>query len=182
MEQELITYCSPTLAGIKTANLFRYHYSSKEQLEKQIEKNSVFLNTKGVHIEILEIKEETALLLVYRRRQLQEELLKSDTTEFLKEFGYISQDIDYCLHRLKNRLALYSDFPHEIGVFLGYPLKDIQGFIFHKGENCKCEGVWKVYSDEQKAKKLFDRYKRCKNAYEKQFSKGKKINQLTVAA
>ena len=38
-------------------------------------------------------------------------------------------------------------FPHEIGIFLGYPLADVAGFIRNKGRNCKCIGTWKVYGD-----------------------------------
>ena len=43
-------------------------------------------------------------------------------------------------------------FPHEIGVFLGYPLEDVKGFIENKGKNFLYSGYWKVYSDVERAK------------------------------
>ena len=45
-------------------------------------------------------------------------------------------------------------FPHEIGLFLGYPFEDVMGFIENKGENYLCSGCWKVYSCEQDARVL----------------------------
>lgn len=50
------------------------------------------------------------------------------------------------------------DFPHEIGLFLGYPLEDVKGFIENKADSSKCSGCWKVYGNEQKALKLFEKY------------------------
>lgn len=47
------------------------------------------------------------------------------------------------------------DFPHEIGLFLGYPLEDVQGFIENRAEGYKCVGCWKVYGDEEYAKQEF---------------------------
>ena len=38
-----------------------------------------------------------------------------------------------------------ADFPHEIGVFLGYPLEDVVGFIRHRGKCFTCCGCWKSY-------------------------------------
>lgn len=72
------------------------------------------------------------------------------------------------------------DFPHEIGVFLGYPLKDVVGFIQNKGKNCKCCGCWKVYSDECEARKKFARYEKCKTIYMSMFQRGKSVLQLTA--
>ena len=36
---------------------------------------------------------------------------------------------------------------------LGYPAEDVQGFIENETKECKCVGCWKVYGDEEKAKK-----------------------------
>ena len=72
-----------------------------------------------------------------------------------------------------------SAFPHEIGLFLGYPPEDVQGFLDHRP--CKCSGCWKVYGDENKAKKTFDLYKKCERVYCQQLARGIDIERLTVA-
>ena len=35
------------------------------------------------------------------------------------------------------------DFPHEISVFLGYPLKDVKCFISRRGSGYHMCGEWK---------------------------------------
>ena len=47
--------------------------------------------------------------------------------------------------------------------------------------NYKCAGLWKVYSDEVRAQRLFDRFKRCTDAYCKLWYAGATIEQLAVA-
>ena len=41
------------------------------------------------------------------------------------------------------------DFPHEIGLLLGYPPEDVSGFIENGGKNFLCSGYWKVYKGRQ---------------------------------
>ena len=57
------------------------------------------------------------------------------------------------------KLRKDSEFPHEIGLFLGYPAEDVKGFIENKAASSKCSGCWKVYGDEQTAMNLFEEYK-----------------------
>lgn len=39
------------------------------------------------------------------------------------------------------------DFPHEVGLFLGYPLRDVEGFIRCRGREASSCAGWKVYGD-----------------------------------
>lgn len=75
-----------------------------------------------------------------------------------------------------------SEFPHEIGIFLGYPLEDVEGFMYHKEEGCKCIGFWRVYGDEKKARETFRSYQNCTQAYLRSWECGRSLEQLTVAA
>ena len=83
---------------------------------------------------------------------------------------------------LHNRLRDYACFPHEIGIFLGYPLDDVVGFIENRGQNCKCCGLWKVYCNESETRKLFDKLEKCTRIYLRVFSEGRTIRQMTVCA
>lgn len=82
---------------------------------------------------------------------------------------------------LISRLRSEEEFPHEIGLFLSYPPKDVLGFIVNRACNHKCQGCWKVYGDEQESKSIFEKYDLCSKIYFQQWKQGKSIEQLTVA-
>ena len=71
---------------------------------------------------------------------------------------------------------------NEIGIFLGYPLADVKGFIENAGKNSKCSGCWKVYCNECEAIKTFKKFEKCKKVYQKLWLQGRSIAKLTVAA
>lgn len=100
---------------------------------------------------ILRRRQGKALLYVFRKSRLQNDLLAPGVARFLSGYGYDTTKADDALERLKKRLSDSAMFPHEIGVFLGYPLGDVIGFIQNAGHNCKCTGCWKVYCNECEA-------------------------------
>ena len=83
--------------------------------------------------------------------------------------------------QLIERLRTSPDFPHEIGLFLGYPPEDVRGFIENKAQDCKCVGCWKVYGDETAAQRRFAQYQKCKDVYCAKWEQGRSIERLTVA-
>ena len=93
-------------------------------------------------------------------------------------------DAEEALVHLIERLSELEDggFPHEIGIFLDYPLGDVIGFIENAGRNFKCSGCWKVYCNECEAVKLFAKYKKCRDVYVRLWQQGRSVMQLTVAA
>lgn len=64
---------------------------------------------------------------------------------------------------------------------MGYPPEDVIGFIENKASGCKTAGCWKVYGDEDAAKKIFKKYKKCTDIYCDKYKKGRSIERLTVA-
>lgn len=182
LDQHLIAHCSPTLAGLKSANIFNYSFKSVKLLDLQLELLNAQLYPKGVAIRVLRYSGTRALLYVYRGRKVQEELKRQGVLDFLSNYGYETDQLEYCLQYLSRRISSHLEFPHEIGLFLGYPLEDVQGFIDNKGKNSRCTGCWKVYCNECEAQKLFDRFDKCKGIYWNLFRRGRTISQLTVAA
>ena len=182
LERYLIRHCSPTLASIKTANLFNIRFENGKQLGEQIGGWNACLNDKGVTLTVLRRSEKSALIYVYRRSRLQRELMQPAAAEFLEKYGYTVRSAEKAVQRLKERLAETGSFPHEIGIFLGYPLSDVIGFIENGGNNCKCADCWKVYGDEKEAKKTFAKLKKCQRMYFYLWKCGSSVLQLTVAA
>ena len=182
MENYLILHCAPTLAGIKTANLFSYTFTSQSELMNSLLLVNEKLNSKGVYAEILRIRNSNALSLVYRKSLLNSDFSRKGVKDFLRLCGYDGNLIDNFIQRLKVRFDCSRGFPHEIGLFLGYPLQDVIGFIENEGKNSKCAGCWKVYTNEYEAVRIFAKYRKCKNVYTKLFFQGRSIEGLTIAA
>ena len=179
-EDLIIKHCSPTLAGIKTGNLFSCQYNSKKEIIEAVRKfNKIFI-PKGVKLIPLKFDENRVLIYMYRPQRLQRDLSEDLAVVLLKDHGYKSSDTTSCISRLKSRVNAPSNFPHEIGLFLGYPPEDVQGFILHKGNYCKLTGCWKVYGNEEKAVKEFAKFKKCSDIYYSKWLQGTTIQRLTV--
>ncbi len=95
--------------------------------------------------------------------------------------GYPCANADRCVVALVEKLHECNEFPHEIGLFLGYPPVDVEGLIDHGVKDFKCVGDWKVYGDEEQARQTFARYRACTECYHAQWCSGKSVEQLTVA-
>lgn len=181
LEPYLIEQCSPTLASIKTANLFRVPYPSDLELQAGLDAMREPLRARGISLEVLRKEVDHALLYLYRREHLERDLSKEGVADFLRQNGYEDCSAATAVRRLKERFAEDQGFPHEIGLFLSYPLIDVVGFIENKGRNCKYCGFWKVYGDEQEARKKFAQYSKCHDIYRRQYAEGKSLWRLTVA-
>ena len=182
LDHYLIDHCSPTLANLKTANLFSCRYASEEQLAGQVRDWHEALRHKGVCVRLLRAGNECALIYVYRPQRLAQDLQQAGVAEFLIRQGYTDLDPDAALDRLSKRLCRQEQFPHEIGLFLSYPLGDVLGFIENGGAHYKCSGCWKVYCNECETARLFAKYQKCRGVYRRLFTGGRSVLQLTVAA
>ena len=178
-----IDNCAPTLAGIKTGNLFLYDCDDYDSFEKEIEQYNKYFKEKGIKIEIVNRIGNKILLYVFRPGLLKRDLMSSESKELLKRFGYERYDFEDCLKRLKermNNMKAVNDFPHEIGLFLGYPVEDVRGFIDNKAKDYKCVGYWKVYGDINEAKKRFSLFDKCISIYKERYKSGVSLDILTV--
>lgn len=180
-EEMIIFHCSPTLAGMKTGNLFACPYSAKNEITENIRRLNKKLAPKGLRILPVFTFDKRALIYVYRPSRLKEDFSKLPVKVILEEYGYPKNNPNQCITKLIKKLHSEGEFPHEIGLFLGYPAEDVRGFIENKARCCKCSGCWKVYGDPQKAEKLFKKYRKCTNVYFAQWKNGKSIERLTVA-
>lgn len=179
-EQALIDYCAPTLAGLKTANLFVCDYDDRATLMDEIRAYNERLRKKGLAMVPVRIRDGRAHIYIYRPAKLACDLGCAHAKKILAHYGYDATKPGQCVARLGQRLADYDTFPHEIGLFLGYPPEDVEGFIRNKGCGGKCIGCWKVYGDAENAQKCFDRFKKCTRIYKDMHQKGKTIDQLAV--
>jgi len=182
-EESLILHASPTLASIKTANLYSFEFQSIEECRNTIGAFNAVMNKKGIYIELVKNTGDFYLIYVYRKTHLQRTLENEEVRTFLHNYGYSSEtELEKKIDILKSRLKAKKDFPHEIGVFLGYPLDDVKAFINFRGKNCIACGDWKVYNNEEAAKCLFCKFKHCKEMYVKVYRAGRKFSDMLVSA
>lgn len=134
-ETVMIEQCAPVLAGLKPAGLFRYETRDCADLAARVHRWNDQLGEKGLKVRVLKGCAQTHryLIYVYRESRLRQVLADEAVREFLQREGYAmpedASDCDGMLRQLSRRLCCEADFPHEIGVFLGYPLTDVVGFI-----------------------------------------------------
>lgn len=183
-DKALVYHCSPTLSGLKPANLLSLSKEDYPNLPELVQEYSGLLSCKGISFSILCECSCRWLLLIFRREMLQTQLSSPAVQSLLAEEGYpisSSIDVDHLLSHLKSRLTSADNFPHEIGVFLGYPLEDVLGFRRFKGEGCKLCGYWKVYSDVDSAKQCFEKFDRCRAILFSHLMAGSPLTELVVS-
>lgn len=116
------------------------------------------------------------------RSGLQARLARPAVMQILRPLGYpVGGTLNQMLQVLRIRL-MQQHFPHEIGLFLDYPVADVVGFARKGGADWKLCGYWKVYDDVEKAKALFARYDACKERLCRFLAAGHSISQLYPAA
>ena len=180
-EYQIIRFCAPTLAGLKTASLFCCDAPDEAELLGQLRHWNTSLAPKGLQMLPLRIWNGRALIYLYRPKALARDLACEDAACLLNGSGYDGTEPSGCLRCLMDRLQCQKDgFPHEIGLFLSYPPEDVKGFIEHHAADFKYAGLWKVYGDEQRARDLFAIYQRCTEIYCQRLHAGSSIAQLAV--
>ncbi len=179
-EALIVRHCSPTLAGLKTANMFNYSYKDEAELRESIRTVNVMLKDKGVRMIPLRVSNGRALIYVYRPKKLENDLKSPLSGAILASCGYDGGSVPKLIKGLIDRLGGEEDFPHEIGLFLGYPPEDVRCFMCDRNSGCRCVGCWKAYTNEKEAEKTFARFKKCTDVYCRKLIEGFSLSRLTV--
>lgn len=179
----LAFHCAPALTGLKPANLFSYRKDSSSGIEPVIDDFNRKFNSLGLYIKKLCECDRRYLFLVYNRTLSEENLLLPEKQALLERFGYTAESsLEEKLELLASRIISEHDFPHEIGLFLGYPIEDVTGFIRHSGKNYKFCGYWKVYGDVSQTCALFQSYTECRDHICGQLCEGVSIHEAVINA
>ena len=183
-EAVLVRQCAPTLAGMKPGSIFCFNHSPLEVSRQKVCQWNKQLAPFGLTVQILLERpgSGSVIVFVYRHDCLEQMLSDDAYQRFLAEAGYERTNLDGLLEQLAQRLRTQPEFPHEIGVFLGYPLRDVIGFIENHGRNFTCCGFWKSYGDPTEMQVCFACYRRCIQTYVAMFEQGIPIERLAVPA
>lgn len=179
-DEMVIRHCAPTLASLKTGSLFSCPCETEKEVLNSVRELNRRLGGKGLRVLPLRRRDGKCLVYVYRPERLARDLRDERARSILEGMAYPWENLCGCLRRLCERLKTSEEFPHEIGLFLGYPPEDVAGFMQGRGA-AKCVGCWKVYGDVERARRLFMQYEHCTDIYLRQHAQGKDIERLTVA-
>lgn len=159
VELQLALQCAPVIAGLKASNLLIISRSEQKQAED-------ILNATALSYMILCENSQKTTILVYQKSLLWNCLMKKNVRGFFRKMGYQEWNLSQILRLFQSHFQAYKReqeaFPHEMGILLGYPLKDVEAFITNEGKNYLWNGYWKVYFDVEQKKKLFTRFELAK--------------------
>ncbi len=152
---QLVAQCSPLLLGIKMSNLYIGPVGCEDAVQE------LFAHSKIATYEIYK-DEKRVVFLLYRKEELERYIRDKKVRKALQEMGYDFKDVEENLGKLTINYTHYmrkqGSFPHEIGLFLGYPVDDVLAFISNEGKNYLYTGYWKVYYDLNESLILFKKY------------------------
>ncbi len=177
LQFQVIFQCAPLLKGIKRASLVSVDEGGLRDLREIFEETKITYRILGSY-------RGRGLVLCFREKELEEYMNRPEIGRFLAVYDYCGEGIRDLLGRLSERVRGYvergEEFPHEIGVFLDYPLEDVRGFIESGGKRSFLSGYWKVYDNPAKAQLLFWVYDRAKRSAVNEFLAGKSVREIAV--
>lgn len=152
---------APTIKDRKPSSLLTFTISRKDLLSNWLFHKQEVCETLNLdHLE-LKNREKSTTVLFYKRALLEKHVAGERNRAFLCKAGYpVASSLEQKLHLLKEKFGC--SCPHEIGIFLGIPVEDVEGFIRHRGKNPLLCGYWKVYHHRERAETLFYMYDQAK--------------------
>jgi len=163
------------LAGEKPANLLNLvkgpRRCGRNLHRAWVSQGAELLRGVGLHSVSMVDRENSVLLFLYCPDALGRLLAQPRVAAFLRKAGYASpSDPGTALEELRSRFA-GNTFPHEIGVFLGYPLKDVAGFMGWVDLPCSGQGPWKFYGAPESSRRLADAFDQCRRRMARRLSR-----------
>lgn len=159
VETQLALRCAPLIAGLKPSNLLIINTCQAQALYKLLQ------DTKFSVYELYRIGMESVLLL-YADKPLLFCLEQPEVRTMLWQKGYrdfsLRALLDGFAARYRSCRRSGEEFPHEMGLFLGYPPEDVRGFLENGGKHALYTGYWKVYQNPAQKIRLFKSYDQAK--------------------
>ena len=148
IELQLAFQCAPLITGLKVSNLFQIDSRHYKRLCEILDKsNFSFCGLGG--------RNGSVSLLIYQKEWLEQFLQQEEVRILMHRLGYRDLHLERVLTKFRSRYIRYmqkkQQFPHEMGVLLGYPPEDVEGFIIYEGKNSLCEGIGKCMQNRKRS-------------------------------
>ena len=158
LENQLVLQCAPLIAGLRMSNLLVIRKCNLQRLHHLLEGSCIRLR-------VLFAEDDKLTILLYHFNLLTSYMAARKARELLRKEGYDEFDIETILLIFARRYRDYRkggrEFPHELGLLLGYPIEDVEGYIRNDGRNFLYIGYWKVYVNVPAKRKIFRMFERA---------------------
>lgn len=158
VEIQMAVQCAPLFAKLKLSNMLIVSEGEEETVQQ-------ILRFSDIKVELISRYAGKVTLLLYREEEMIAYLAQRKVQNLLCFLGYHDFTLEELFQKFRQRYQEYqwsgAAFPHEMGIFLGYPVEDVTGFIKHEGRNYLYTGYWKVYQNLQEKLQLFQRFEKA---------------------
>ena len=177
--KRILEMLGAVILGSKPAEIINVPGSKEDKKIKLSQIEAFFSNCSRITYRIITTHDGGKRVLFINEKSMEKVLVNKRCINFLKFVGYSS---DYQLNDYMDELVFRlqsEEFPHEIGVFLGYPLKDVLGFMgYGKNELVEVRN-WRIYGDKEISYEVYNNFMRDK-AIMKEMIESMNINELRI--
>lgn len=125
--------------------------------------SSEVLQAGGLCAVELQRRADRVLVMIYRPEALEQVVLDPQVRQVLEGIGYRYASSMEALHALRRRID-GDEFPHEVGFFLGYPQKDVLGFMGLNDLPVSGRGPWRMYGELSSSLSTLRRHRAAREA------------------
>ncbi len=173
------------LSGAKPANMIRIPNQKLpcgRRMYRLWQKFGVeLLRNLPLSVRPMQTETDSVLLLIYRSDLLKRRLRGRTMQAFLARHGYPQPlTLETTLQHLQ--ASFNNGIPHEVGMFLGYPVKDVKGFMAQEAEPSQGRGMWRIYGPPTRSLKLSNFYRSKKQEMITKLATGRIPYQLLQTA
>ncbi len=137
----------PVLLGVKPAEILSFPLDNPRNIEVFNRVTGLFQQSTQIQYKNIESHRRCCKVFFFNDKALLQTLAEGYNHRFLIGMGYpkeltLDGYIEFLLIKMKD-----GKVPDEIGIFLGYPLKDVIGFIGHPALKLTKVDGWRFYGD-----------------------------------
>lgn len=180
----LANHCMPTLLNKKPSSLLsfqkKYIPNAKDFFITLYDEILAF----HAHYMLLYENEAHYFVFIFQKKSLDRVIQRKINHKLFCKIEYQEKrrTLMEVLFSFRVRYQKYQEglgeFPHEVGILLGYPIADVEGYIRNNGENYQWCGYWKVYHNVEKAKKTAYYFQEIRKDAVSQVYLGKPLSEL----
>lgn len=180
IENLLVFNLAQVLARIKPASTITLKKDKENSYDKWYKYGIDFV--KSLNLSFVELRESASgiVIMIYDEEVLKNHIFNKEAKEFLMKLGYChKENVRTYVEKLRDRYKKFN-CPHELGLFLGIPIKDVEDFMGCTKKKCLLCGYWKVFNDCDKAMETFKRYDEVKVSTIDEILKGSNSMELAL--
>lgn len=163
----LLLKTAPVRSGVKPAELLRVRHCYRRRVAAGLPvclyRDDILRILKLEYLELLE-DDGSSLVLFFHRETLAATLRHPSHRYILARCGYpAGAGVDDQLAALRRRFR-ESGLPHEVGIFIGYPAKDVVGFMRNLPATPVHRGDWRVFGQAGESLRRMSLYRTVERA------------------